>query len=142
MTQRTINEAREALDNMALPPATRREYEKHLGRHVRTELARLSVSQAEQHGALDQGVTDIKQAFSEIQQELEDLEQRSRTSDFAARDYAHYYGELQQRRNRTEHRAMSLQSQLDAYCAIEEDPEGYIDSLYERFPAIRHDFPW
>lgn len=140
--RRTIAEAREWLDTTTLPPATRREYEKHLERHVKTEVSRLSVSQSEVHDTLYHTITDLKDAFSSLEQQFEDLERESRDTPMSAKQYAMAYGELQKRRERLTHHAMGVQNRIDHYAAIDDDPEGYIDSLYQRFPAIKPDFPW
>lgn len=142
MPRRTIAEARDWLDKNNLSPAKRREYEKHLQRHVKTEVARLSVSQAEVHSQLYDTVADLKRAFTAVEQDLLDLERNSRDMPMTAEQYAMAFGELQKRRDRLHHNAMQVQSRIERYGEIEDDPEGYLDSLYTRFPAIKPTFPW
>ena len=142
MAQRTIAEAQEVLDQMTLAPAKRREYERVLTRHVKQEEARLSVLQAERYEALTDAVSDIKDAYTEVEQRMKDLERDSRSRDMSADEYRRQFEDLQRQRDRLHHQAMSIQSRIDRYTEVEEDPQGYMDSLYERFPMVKPNFPW
>jgi predicted nucleic acid-binding Zn-ribbon protein len=142
MPKRTIAQARDQLDRLTISPDRRREYERILSRHVKREVARVHTNQMEGYRNLDAEVTDVKQALGDVERGLNDLDRQSRSRDLTASEYRKQFDDLQGERQRLLQRAMSLQAQVDKLAEVEEDPEAYLDSLYERYPTIRPEFPW
>jgi chromosome segregation ATPase len=142
VAKRTIAEAREALDQLTLSPQQRRDYERHLTKLVNREVARVHQRQLHSYQTLDEEIGGLKAALSEVETQLYDLEKESRGRDLAAAEYRQRFGDLRARRNRLLDRATSLQTQVDKLTEVDEDPEGHLDSLYQRYPTIRPEWPW
>lgn len=142
MPKRTISEAREALETLTLSPRKQKEYEKFLTDLVDQGVARIHSDQAESYAALSEQVTEVKEALREVEGELRDLEKQSRQQDIGARDYRERFSELQDRRQSILRRARSIESRVKRYIEVEQDPEGHLDGLYRKYPAVRPEFPW
>ena len=142
MAKRTIAEARAHLDGMTLSPAQRREHERFLAKHVNRAVAKIHMTQMASYTDLDAEVTQVKESLSAVEDELYGLEKDSRSRDVSAVDYRKRFSDLQERRERLMRRAMSLQTQTDKLVQVDEDPEAHLDSMYERYPTIKPDFPW
>lgn len=142
MTRRTIAEARAELDRLTLSPAKRKEYERHLGKHVKREVARVIADQSHDFARLDEQVTTVKSALGEVEDALYELERDSRSRDVSAHEYREAFDALQSKRRSLLTRASSLETQIERFASIEDDPEAHLDSLYTRFPTIRPEWPW
>lgn len=142
MTRRTIAEARAELDRLTLPPAKRREYEGFLTKRVKREVARVTTSQSMDYTRLDEQVSAVKTALSTVEDDLHQLEKDSRSREVSASEYREGFDRLQRRRRSLLDKASSLESQVERFASIEEDPEAQLDSLYTRFPTIRPEWPW
>jgi hypothetical protein len=80
--------------------------------------------------------------LAEVRDQLEDLASEGRTGRIPAEHYTSLLHDLRERQAQAEAQLAKGQEQVEAIEQIEEDPIAWFDSLTQRQPHMRMDFPW
>lgn len=140
--QRTIAEARRMLDEQNLAPARRRELQREVDRIVGERVALMHRHQVDHIAMLDATIGNVKSALYENKVKVRALVEKGKIGDMTAAEYGARFEELRRDRERLVKQAESIESRVEDVARMEDDAEGYLDELFERFPAQRPDFPF
>lgn len=139
MPQRPISEARQALEDK-LPKVSdwwANTYRAELEAAEGQARSRGEVHVEDRINNTREEQRELTEQICAVRDELEDLAKRGSQGELSAQEYGDAMRRLTSRRDRLEKRLSSIEARAERLSEIEEDPAGYIDSLYKRYPALQ-----
>lgn len=139
--QRTIAEARQALDRLQLSPAEREEIRSAIESIVSQAVTGQDEMNVREHEEIRMRITNLKKAMGQVSRDMTALTEEAKASDISAADFYVEFKLLHDKRHQLIETAERLGSHIEDFEAREDDVEGYLDELYSKYPTLRPDFP-
>src|SRR4051794_27295891 len=140
--ERTLTEARAALDVLPLTVEDRRAFEAILSERVREGVVMISEDLDRDHTVLGDMIEEGRDAISEISTELRDLEAKAKAGAVNASEFGDGFDLLRERYEKVSNQLANSDRGIDRLAALEANPIAAADDFYRRFPAVRPSFPW
>src|SRR5262249_46222829 len=137
MAQRSIRQAEAVLDSLALSPNDRARLVEEINLAKRPFRQKLDEEQRSSWRRINAATAGVKDEFTRVAAELRALGAEGTSGPLSAREYAERFRQLERQRSDLRERTDVLDHQIDGYQAIEDDPDGWIESLHQRFPTLR-----
>lgn len=83
---------------------------------------------------------EVLEDVCSVRDELAALTAEGKAGRLSGKEYRDQLAKLQQRQRSLQRHEQQIAKAVESVAAIEDDPEGYADSLYERYPNMQPDF--
>jgi chromosome segregation ATPase len=139
--QRTIAQARDALDQLNVSPGERDELERATEAVIREAVQAQEEVHLQEQEEIRSQIDSVKKALGQVSRDLSALDAESRTSEMTSAEYHSEFRTLQVQRRELLAKAERLRNQIDDFEIRDDDVEGYLDELFTKYPTLRPDFP-